>query len=104
MRRPEERRPRTCANLFQSTPKKQAVEFERVVRYKKERKREFRRKHEERSDKIFLGVHMPRMAQAEMQKAKIRLADLLKTKVNPLMRDLKPRIDDWEDWQVFEKF
>jgi hypothetical protein len=50
-----------------------------------------------------LGINLSQMTQAEMRKVKIGLANLFKTEVNPIMREFKPRTDDWEDWQAFER-
>jgi hypothetical protein len=97
VRRCEVKRPRTRANPLQPTPDRQALESEHVVRYKEQRKREFRRKHEEYSDKMSLGVKMPRMTQAEMGKVKTGLANLFKTEINSIMREFKSRADDWKD-------
>jgi hypothetical protein len=62
----------------------------------------FRRKHEEPRGKMSLGGNMPQITQAEMQKVKIWRADLSKTGINLIMRELKPRTDDWEDWHAFK--
>jgi hypothetical protein len=64
------------------------------VPYKEKRKREFRRKHEEHSDKMSLGANMPQMTQAEIWKIKVGVVDLFKTEFNPVMREFKPRIDN----------
>jgi hypothetical protein len=72
------------------------------VQYESEKKREFRRKQEEHSDKMSLGVNMPQMSQAKMRKVKLGLADLFKTEISSIMREFKLRINDWEHWQVFE--
>jgi hypothetical protein len=93
-------RKRKIQNPRESTPtdsNRQVLELERAVQYKKERKREFRRKHEEHSDKMSLEVNMPQMTQAEMRKVKVGLADLFKTEINPITREFKTRTDDWED-------
>jgi hypothetical protein len=65
-----------------------------VVRYNEERKREFKRKHEEYSENMSLGVNMPQMTQAEMRKVKIGLANLSKTEVNLILGEFKPKTDD----------
>jgi hypothetical protein len=64
------------------------------MRYKDERKREFRRKHKEHSDKMSLGVNMLQRTQAEMRKVKVRLADLFKTEINLMKREFTSRTDD----------
>jgi hypothetical protein len=33
----------------------------------------------------------------------IGVADVFKTEINPTLREFKPRTDDWEDWQAFER-
>jgi hypothetical protein len=50
-----------------------------------------------------IGVNTGQMTQAEMRKVKVGPTDLFKTKVNPIMREFKPRTDDWEDWRAFER-
>jgi hypothetical protein len=72
------------------------------MRYKEERKREFRQKHKEHSDTMSLGVNMPQMTQTEMRKVKVGLADVFKTEINPIMGEVIPRTDDREECQVFE--
>jgi hypothetical protein len=42
------------------------------------------------------------MTQAAMRKVKIGWADLLKTEINLIVREFKPKINDWENWQMFE--
>jgi hypothetical protein len=37
-----------------------------------------------------------------MWKVKIGLVDFLKTEINLMMREFKPRTDEWEDRQAFE--
>jgi hypothetical protein len=95
-------RPRIRVIPLQPTPNRQISESERVVRSKEERKREFSRMREEHSDKMLLVVNMPQMTQAERQKLKIRISDVFKTAINPIMRDFEPGKANWEDWQPFE--
>jgi hypothetical protein len=94
VRRCEEMRLRIGTNPLQLIPSRQVLELERAVRYKKERKRKFRRKHKEHSDKMSLEVSMPQMTQEEMLKIKVRLADLFKTEINLIMREFKSRTVD----------
>jgi hypothetical protein len=72
------------------------------MRYKEERKRRFKRKHEEHNEKKSIRVNAPQMIQAEMSKVKVGLANLFKTEINQIMREFKPRTDNSEDWQAFE--
>jgi hypothetical protein len=69
----------------------------------KRKEKKFRRKHEEHSNKMSLGVNILQMTQAEMRNIKVRLADLFKTEINLIMREFEPRTNDWEDWQAFER-
>jgi hypothetical protein len=102
-RRSDERRPRMSANPLQSTANRQILQSECVAPYIEEKKREFRRKHEENSDKISFRVNVPQMTRAKTRKVKVGLVDLFKTEINPIISELKPRIDNWENWQIFEK-
>jgi hypothetical protein len=38
-----------------------------------------------------------------MRKVKVGLTNLFKTEFNLIMREFKPRIEDWEDWQACEE-
>jgi hypothetical protein len=49
-----------------------------------------------------LGMNMPQMTHAQMRKVKVRLANLFKTEINPIVKEFNPRTGDWEDWQAFE--
>jgi hypothetical protein len=103
IKRCKPKKPRISANPLQSTPNRQILKSERAVQYKEERKREFRRKCEEHSDKMSLGVNMPQMTQVEMREVKIGLMDLFKTEINPIMREFKPRTDDLKIGKCLKK-
>jgi hypothetical protein len=46
---------------------------------------------------------MPQIIQARTWKVKVGLADFFKTEINFIKREFKPRTDDLEDWQAFER-
>jgi hypothetical protein len=67
------------------------------MRYRKQRKREFRRKQEEDYDNTARAVNIPQVSQAKMGRVKKGRVDLFKVEINPMTEEFKPRSDDYED-------
>jgi chaperonin cofactor prefoldin len=87
MRQTVERRPRRHSNPLQAGQIRQAMESERLIEYRKQRRSEFRRKREE---------HCSKTVRQE------RLADLFQTTVNSLVKEFQSKRNDWESWQAFK--
>jgi hypothetical protein len=93
---------RRRSNPLQTSPNRQEIESERQVQHRDRRKKEFRRKRAEHCRNVSQGVNIPQMSQSEMRKVKEGLVDLFKMEINPMMKELQPKPDDWDDWLAFE--
>jgi hypothetical protein len=43
------------------------------------------------------------MSQGETQRVKKGLGHLFKAETNPMMKEFKPRSDDWNDWLILQE-
>jgi hypothetical protein len=73
-----------------------------LLEYRVQRKKEFRRKLEEHCRDTAHGVNIPQLSQAEMRKIREGLVELFMTIINPMLKELQPEDDDYNDWLAFE--
>jgi hypothetical protein len=97
------RRPDIHPNPLQADPDSQELETDHSMRYREQRRREFRRKPDEHYDNTARAANIPLMSQAEIRRVKKGLMDPFKVEINPMMEEFEPRSDDHEYWLIFEE-